>query len=105
MCCKWNSWLKAFGSEIEGLDSKSEVERKEYIEGLVKRIDVRWHEEKREHELTLTMHLPIVGDGITWRDKDKIIGKGRQAVRYDLHEGSTATTVAAKKKMVEGNYC
>lgn len=95
---KWTSWLKSFGNEIEGLDSKSDLERKQYLEGLVKRIDVRWREESREHELTLTMHLPIVDDGITWRDKDKIVGKGRQSVRYDLHEGTRTVSVVAKKK-------
>ena len=69
---KWISWLKEFGSEIDNLDSKSDAEKKQYIEGLVKRIDVRWNEDARAHELMLTTHLPIVNDGITWRDKDKI---------------------------------
>ena len=99
---KWISWLKAFGSEIENLDSKTNDEKKQYIEGLVKRIDVRWKEESREHELTVTLHLPIVNDGITWRDKDKIVGKGRNVIRYDLHEGTNKTTVVAKKKDARG---
>jgi hypothetical protein len=30
----------------------------------VKRIDVLYDNENREHHLTLTMHLPIVNDGI-----------------------------------------
>lgn len=38
---KWNSWVKAFGAEIEALDSKTNAEKKQYIECLVKRIDVR----------------------------------------------------------------
>ncbi len=99
---KWISWLKAFGSEIDTLDSKSDAEKKQYIEGLVKRIDVRWNEDARAHELMLTTHLPIVNDGITWRDKDKIVGKGRNAIRYDVHEGTNKATLISKKKDARG---
>jgi DNA invertase Pin-like site-specific DNA recombinase len=99
---KWISWLKAFGSEIDNLDSKSNAEKKQYIEGLVKRIDVRWNEDAREHELMLSTHLPIVNDGITWRDKDKIVGKGRNAIRYDVHEGTNKATLISKKKDARG---
>lgn len=99
---KWISWLKAFGSEIDNLDSKSDAEKKQYIEGLVKRIDVRWNEDARAHELMLTTHLPIVNDGITWRDKDKIVGKGRNAIRYDVHEGTNKATLISKKKDARG---
>jgi predicted nucleic acid-binding Zn-ribbon protein len=99
---KWISWLKEFGSEIDNLDSKSDAEKKQYIEGLVKRIDVRWNEDARAHELMLTTHLPIVNDGITWRDKDKIVGKGRNAIRYDVHEGTNKATLISKKKDARG---
>ena len=95
---KWNSWLKAFGGELEKLDSKTDEEKKLYLEGLISRIEVRWIEDSREHELTLHTHLPIINDGITWREKDKIVGKGRAAIRYDIYEGESKTTLRTKKK-------
>jgi DNA invertase Pin-like site-specific DNA recombinase len=95
---KWRNWLKAFGQEVKDLDTKSDAQKKAYIEGLVKRIDVRWNDAWREHELTLTFHLPIVKDGITWREKENYEGHGRRAKRYDLYEGSNTTTVNVKKK-------
>jgi hypothetical protein len=95
---KWLNWLKTFGQEITDLDSRSDEQKKAYIEGLVKQIDVRWNEAEREHELTLTFHLPIVNDGITWRDKENYEGHGRRAKRYDTYEGTTKTTLVAKKK-------
>ena len=95
---KWISWLKTFGQEIESLDSQSNVQKKKYIEGLVKRIDVRWNDTLREHDLTLTMHMPIVNDGITWKEIDEYKGKGRRAKRYDLFEGVDKTTLSVKKK-------
>jgi len=95
---KWLNWLKTFGQEITDLDSRSDEQKKAYIEGLVKQIDVRWNAEEREHELTLTFFLPIVNDGITWREKEDYEGHGRRARRYDTYEGSTKTTLSAKKK-------
>jgi len=95
---KWISWLKAFGQEIESLDLQSNAQKKKYIEGLVKRIDVRWNDALREHELTLTMHMPIVNDGVTWKEIEEYKGKGRRAKRYDLFEGVNKTTLSVKKK-------
>ena len=95
---KWLSWLKTFGQEIESLDSQSNAQKKKYIEGLVNRIDVRWNDALREHELTLTMHMPIVNDGVTWKEIEEYKGKGRRAKRYDLFEGVNKTTLNVKKK-------
>jgi DNA invertase Pin-like site-specific DNA recombinase len=95
---KWNSWLKAFGNQINELDSKTDEEKKTYLSGLIRRIDVKWDEANREHELTLFTHLPIVNDGIVWRDKDKVVGEGRAAIRYDVKEGDSQATIKAKKK-------
>ncbi len=41
---------------------------------------------------------PIVNDGITWREKENYEGHGRRAKRYDTYEGTTKTTLVAKKK-------
>ena len=95
---KWLSWLKTFGQEVDKLDLLPIEQKKRYLEGLIKRIDVRWDEEKREHKLTLTLNLPIVNDGITWRDTENYEGHGRRAKRYDLFEGKNKTTLSVKKK-------
>ena len=58
------NWLKSFGDEVEKMDALTGVQKKEYLGGLVKRIDVLYDNENREQHLTLTIHLPIVNDGI-----------------------------------------
>jgi hypothetical protein len=95
---KWISWLNTFGLEIDAVDKRLPPERKEYIEGLIKRIDVRYRNDLNAHELTLTTHLPIVNDGITWRDKGDVRGQGRAAVRYDVYEGTHTTSLVVQKK-------
>jgi hypothetical protein len=89
---KWVNWLKAFGDEVETLDALTDEQKKEYIGGLVKRIDVFYESEKREHHLTLTMHLPIVNDGI------KKLRSGRGGREYEVTHGKDSVSLVSKKK-------
>ncbi len=86
------NWVKAFGDEVETLDVLTDEQKKEYIGGLVKRIDVRYESDNREHELTLTMHLPIVNDGI------KVVRDGQQAREYEVTPGTDTVSLVSKKK-------
>ena len=95
---KWVSWLNTFGLELIDLDKKSPQDRKVYIEGLIKRIDVRYRDDINGHELTLTTHLPIINDGITWREKRNVEGQDRTTVRYDVYEGEHTTSLLIQKK-------
>ncbi len=89
---KWVNWLKAFGDEVEKLDALTDEQKKEYIGGLVKRIEVLYDSENREHHLTLTMHLPIVNDGI------KKLRSGREGREYEVTPGTDTVTLVSKKK-------
>jgi DNA invertase Pin-like site-specific DNA recombinase len=85
---KWVGWLKFFGKQIEAKNSFNEEERKAYLEGLVTQIKVKYLEAKNSHELALQFNLPIVEDGVNWRDPiDKRKG-------YTLRKGKKQTKVA-----------
>jgi DNA invertase Pin-like site-specific DNA recombinase len=89
---KWVDWLKAFGDEVSGLDSLSDQKKKEYLGGLIKRIDVKYEAEQRQHILLMTLHLPIVNDGIKYK------GKGERLREYDVIDGADKVELVAKKK-------
>lgn len=89
---KWVNWIDEFGKEVKDASQMSDEERKTYIEGLIERIDVKYHAESREHELLIHFRLPIVGDGIEWRDPEN---KSRG---YELLEGSHEATLSVKKR-------
>ena len=93
---KWVDWLKEFGDEVEKLDALTDEQKKEYIGGLVKRIDVLYDSENREHHLTLTMNLPIVNDGI------KKLRSGREGREYEVTPGAETITLVSKKKDARG---
>lgn len=89
---KWVNWLDAFGTDVKNTNSFDDEQRKQYIAGIVERIDVRWLPELREHEMTIHFRLPIVGDGIQWIDP-KHKSKG-----YALVEGQSTDTIALPKR-------
>lgn len=89
---KWVNWLDAFGTEVKNTSSFDDGQRKQYVAGIVERIDVRWLPEQREHELTIHFRLPIVGDSIQWLDPK------RKSRGYTLVEGQRTDTVALSKK-------
>lgn len=93
---KWFSWLDVFGTEVKNTNSFDSERRKQYITGIVERIDVRWLPEQREHELTIHFRLPIVGDSIQWLDP-KHKSKG-----YSLVEGHRTDTLTLSKKHGRG---
>ena len=84
--------MKAFGDEVEKLDALTDEHKKEYIGGLVKRIDVLYDSQNREHNLTLTTNLPIVNDGV------KKLRAGKKGRKYEVTPGVDTISLISKKK-------
>jgi len=60
---KWIDWVKAFGDEVKLKSKLTQEERKEYLRGMIERIDVKFLAETKEHQLEIRFVKPIVGDG------------------------------------------
>jgi hypothetical protein len=89
---RWVDWLKSFGEEVAELDSLSDGKKRDYLAGLIKRIDVKYEAEERQHVMLMTLHLPIVNDRI---DGKRI--RGRMGP-YVVVPGTDSVTLVAKKK-------
>ena len=89
---KWVDWLKIFGETIDGKKDLSDEERKSYLAGLIEKITVRYSREQKEHQLDLSFQLPIVNDGIVWKNPK------RKSEGYRLKKGKQTVSVEIKKK-------
>jgi len=89
---KWVDWLKIFGETVDSKKQLTDEERKSYLSGLVEKITVHYNPELKEHQLELKFQLPIVGDGVVWKNKD------RRSEGYKLKKGKQTTSVEIKKK-------
>lgn len=80
---KWVDWVKAFGDEVKLKSNLSQEDRRNYLRGMIERIDVWFVPEANQHKLQIKFIKPIVGDGISPRKP-----KG-----YSLRKGSTAKAI------------
>ena len=75
-----------------GKKELSDEQKKQYLTGLIELIKVKYDEKKNEHELSIQFQLPIVGDGIQWKNPAK------KKEGYKVKKGKSSTTVMVKKK-------
>ncbi len=94
---KWVDWLSEFGSELDKTDKLSDQGKYDYLHGLIKRIDVRCREAEKEHELTIHMQLPIIGDSIKYTGKTV---HGRK--EYRVLNGTDHASLKVQKKDQRG---
>ena len=66
--------------------------KKDYLGGLIKRIEVTYQAQERQHTLLMTLELPIVNDGIQYT------GRGEKIREYKVVDGTDSVTLVAKKK-------
>jgi hypothetical protein len=52
------------------LDEFSNEEKKEYREGIVRRVDVSLDKETNDHHLNLTFNLGLLGDGVDYNNQN-----------------------------------
>ena len=89
---KWVNWLKDFGQDLNRRKELGDEERKQYLTGLIEEIKVKYDEKKNEHELSIQFQLPIVGDGINWKNPAK------KKEGYKIKKGKQVTSVVVQKK-------
>lgn len=85
-------WFKHYGESVDSKSQLSDEQKKEYIAGLVERIDVRYDKANNEHQLVIRFQLPIVGDALKWNDR------GKRKLGYKLLHGSTDLPLRISKK-------
>ncbi len=71
--------------------------KKEYLEGIVRRIDVTLDKKTNDHHLDLTFALPLVGDGIEYQNPKKK-GDGYRVIEGSEH-ASTVVSYAEEQEV------
>lgn len=89
---KWVDWVKQYGDEVSSKDSLSDEQKRAYLSGLIERINVKYLSESNEHQIEIQFHLPIVGDGIKYKDASQ------KSLGYKVIKGEKSTVFMLKKK-------
>ena len=97
---RWLDWVEKYADRMGSLDDFSNEDKKEYLEGILQRIEVILDKETNDHHLDITFSMGLVGDGIEYQDpKDKSAG-------YRVVEGATDASIvipyAETRKLHQG---
>ena len=82
----WVDWVKDYGKKVKNLDKLDRDARNAEILKYVKNIVVSFKEERRTHNLDVRLKLPIIGDSLKYKSKNKEKG-------YELGEESFVAAV------------
>ncbi len=89
---KWVDWLKIFGRTLDNKKSLPDEDKKLYLSGLIEKITVNYDKLKNEHEVAIKFRLPIVGDGVIWKNP------ANHKEGYKLKKGRLTKNLVVKKK-------
>lgn len=89
---KWVDWLKIFGRTLDNKKSLPDEDKKLYLSGLIEKITVNYDKLKNEHEVAINFRLPIVGDGVIWKNT------ANHKEGYKLKKGRLTKNLVVKKK-------
>ena len=76
---RWLDSISQFQTNLEDMETKSDEDKKRFLEFFVERIDVGFDHNTKEHELTIKFKLPLVGDKHD-SDGDVLEGRFKQEV-------------------------
>ena len=72
---KWLDWVEKYADQVGELGDYKDTQKKEYLEGIVDRINVSLDKTTKDHHLDIVFRLPLVGDDIEYKDaKNKSAG-------------------------------
>ena len=91
---KWLDWIEKYADKVDQLTDYTNDEKKEYLEGIIDRIDVRLDKETLDHHLDVIFKLPLVGDDI------KYIDETRKSAGYEVVDGDTNQPVTISHDVV-----
>ena len=92
---KWLDWVQKYADQVDELDTYSDEQKKEYLDGIIDRIEVRLDQETKDHHLDIIFRLPLVGDGIEYVDKNN------KSAGYELVDRDTTTTTTVSHELVK----
>ena len=83
----WLDWIDKYGDDLTLKKDLRKEDKKEYLEGLLDRIEVRLDKKTNNHTLKVFFRLGLVGDGIEYVDPK------RRSAGYKVLEGKNDTSV------------
>ena len=92
---KWLDWLEKYADKVDELVDYTDQEKKEYLEGIVDRIDVRLDKLTNDHHLDVVFRLRLVDDGIQYLDENN------KSAGYEIIQGKNIQPITVEHSVVK----
>jgi hypothetical protein len=83
--------------QVGELDTYSDEQKKDYVYGIIDRIEVRLDQESKDYHLDTVFRLPLLGHGIEY------VNKNDKSAGYELVDGDIITTPTVSLELVSGS--
>ena len=80
-------WIEKYADRVGAVEDFTNEEKKEYLEGVLNRIEVRLDTETNDHQLDIVFKMGLVGDNIEYEDDDD------KDAGYTVVEGATNASI------------
>ena len=91
---KWLDWMDKYADQVGEMSDYKDEQKKEYLDGVVDKILVSLDKDTNDHHLDVVFRLPLVGDGIEYKDKKN------KTAGYKLIDGDVSQQTVIPHKVV-----
>ena len=84
---RWLDWVEKYADTVGEIEDFTNDDKKEYLEGVLDKIEVRLDKNTNDHQLDITFKMGLVGDAIEYEDDDD------KSTGYTVIEGATDTSI------------
>ena len=84
---RWLDWIEKYADRVGAVEDFTNEEKKEYLEGVLNRIEVRLDAETNDHQLDIIFKMGLVGDAVEYADDDD------KGAGYTVVEGATDASI------------
>ena len=71
---KWLDWIERYHDKIGVVESFSDEDKKDYLIGIIDKIEVRLDKDTNDHHLKIKFNMGLVDDGVVYQNPDKKSG-------------------------------
>lgn len=87
--------MQKYADQVDELDTYFDEQKKEYLDGIIDRLEARLDQETKDHHLDIIFRLPLAGDGIEYVDKNN------KSAGYELVDGDTTMNTTVSHELVK----
>ena len=100
----WLDWIDEFGSQVAAAKDLTDINKKQFINSVVKDILVDYDQSEKLHHLRINFRLPVLASlGGILRENDVVLKRGRSSIKRAESIDNTVAPGLPKSALLHGH--